>query len=219
MSLVKKGVVASLPVPDYFGKANDLNLISHQVKDYKVELCRHAILSSFSYFEAYVVDVVKEFIEFHDGAEEFHARAVQRLHQTIAIQAKKHTGLKRILQKNKSNNMFNIQDATKALEACKYVFPSGLFYPLGIKYLSQKVGNLKANEIPAFVRDAFGMELPEKLIEQFHEIRDIRNKIAHGNKVDLAIKDVAAMNSILRDFALNIDKHLMNNFFVTERGR
>jgi hypothetical protein len=110
-------------------------------------------------------------------------------------------------------------EATRSLEAQNFVFPSGLFYPLGIKYLAQKIGNLKANEIPSFVRDSFGMQISELLVEQFHEIREIRNKIAHGKKVDLAIKDVTAMNSVLRDFALALDRHLVNNFFISEKYR
>lgn len=219
MSLVKKGVIADLPAPDYFSKANHLTLISDQVKNYKVELSRHAILSSFSYFEAYVVDVVKELIDFHDGSEKFHARAIDRVHRALTAQSHKHVGLKRPLQKNEAKNAGRIRIATKSLEARQYVFPSELFYPLGIKFLAQKVGNLKASEIPNFIKDSFGMEVSDEIVEQFHEIRDVRNKIAHGHKIDISIKDVSTMNSLLRDFALEIDRHLMNNFFLTEKYR
>jgi hypothetical protein len=219
MSLIKKDVIKSLPAPDYFGKSNALDAISQQVKEYKSELCRHTILSSFSYFEAYVTDVVRALIDFHGGAEEFHARSVRNVRRIINNQSEKHIGAKRVLQKNKINNNFNIQDATKILEMQNYVFPSEMLYPLGVKFLSQKIGNLRASEIPSFVQDAFGMQISDLLIEKFHEVREIRNKIAHGNSVELIIKDVAKMNSTLRDFALEIDKYLMANFFITESQR
>lgn len=219
ISLIKKETIQKLPPPDYFTKPNDLSLISAQVKDYKAELCRHAILSSFSYFEAYVVDVVKEFIKFHGGDHQLHTQSVSRVQKIIEHQAKGHTAAKRVLQKNSAQEGFKARSATDTLKERNFTFPSELFYPLGLKYLVQKIGNLKASEIPAFLTDAFGMQLSESLVESFHAIRDIRNKIAHGQAVTLIIKDVAEYNAILRDFALAVDRHLVANFLITEKYR
>ncbi|NGZ83529.1 HEPN domain-containing protein [Duganella aceris] len=219
MSLIKKGVLQNLPSPDYFSKPNDLALISEQIKEYKAELSRHAILSSFSYFEAYVVDAIKKFIEFHGGENQLHKSAIGRVQKTIIDQRKTPLGSKRVLQKNLSKDALKAVNATKILEGSNFKFPSELFYPLGLKYLSQKIGNLKASEIPTFLIDAFGMPLSDDLVEKFHAIRDIRNKIAHGQKVELIIKDVAEYNSILRDLALSIDRHLVDNFYISEKYR
>lgn len=219
IGLIGKGVVSALPAPDYFTKPNDLTLIGRQIKEYKTELCRHAILSSFSYFEAYVVDVTKEFIKFHGGEAKLHLRAVNRVQKIIENQSGVHAGTKMVLQKNLGREALRAWGATQTLEKDNFVFPSGLFYPLGLKYLSQKIGNLKASEIPIFLSDSFGMHISDKLAEKFHAIRDIRNKIAHGQKVALVIKDVAEYNTILRDFALSVDRHLVTNFFITEEYR
>ena len=219
MSLVKKGAIKNLPNPDYFTKPNDLVLISEQVKEYKAELSRHAILSSFSYFEAYVVDAIKKFIEFHGGENKLHKTAISRVQNAIKDQKKIPLIQKRVLQKNLPKDASKAVNATQILEKSSFKFPSELFYPLGLKYLSQKIGNLKASEIPTFLIDAFGMSLSEDLVEKFHAIRDIRNNIAHGQKVDLTIKDVAEYNSILRDFSLSIDRHLVDNFYITEKYR
>ena len=68
---VKKGSADKLPDPDYFGGLADYERLMQSVPSYRKVLGRFLILSSFSYFEAYFSNVLKEIFEFHGGEAEF----------------------------------------------------------------------------------------------------------------------------------------------------
>ncbi len=112
-SLIKKGVVKELPNPDYFTQPNPLIQINKQVKGYKVELSKYTLISSFSYFEAFVIDIIEELIKFNGGVDEFKHRAKTATIKAIHRQENKYTREKITLFKNKSNEDSKIHIATQ----------------------------------------------------------------------------------------------------------
>jgi len=215
-SLVKKGQLQKLPNPDYYQNPNPLDQISNQVKDYKGELSKFVLLSSFSYFESYFVDILKELIEFLGGPEKMEKRAEISARTTIKKQSENFTKQKRHLSKNDDKHHDRKRKATRELKEVNYIFPSSLLSSFGVKSLIQKMGNIKSVDIPKLLTDGFHMDLSETDIEKFHSIRDMRNKIAHGNNPTLVLKEVIEMNNFLREFAKSIDSHLIESFFILE---
>jgi len=216
-SLVKKGVIQELPSPDYFTKPNPIEQIDIQVKGYKNELSKYILLSSFSYFESFVVDVVKEVIDFHGGETAFEFNAKKYVTKTMHNQSNNYTKEKTILSKTDPRQINRRQFATQKLNQENFIFPSALLTHLGVKALIQKLNNLKSVDIPKLMIDAFCMEWNENDISNFHTMREKRNNIAHGDTVKLDIKSVIQMNTQIRDIALKIDQHLIHHFFISEK--
>ncbi|WP_256414829.1 hypothetical protein [Acinetobacter sp. 5862] len=67
--------------------------------------------------------------------------------------------------------------------------------------LGKKVEDLKARDIPKVLINVLLIELTPEEIEKFHNIRNIRNNIAHGQPVNLNIKLVAEYNEVLMGVA------------------
>src|SRR6185369_13027352 len=57
--------VPKLPDPDFFQKPTSINRLKEIMPGYKKTLGAFLLLTSFSYFEAYVGNIFKEIFEFH----------------------------------------------------------------------------------------------------------------------------------------------------------
>lgn len=80
----------------------------------------------------------------------------------------------------------------------------------------QKAYNLSAKEIPGFLVEGLHMKLSDSLILEYHNAREIRNKIAHGEDAELTIQQVTNYSKSLRAIALDLDQHLLRYYFISE---
>lgn len=218
ISLLEKGVISSLPTPDHYPTtAHSIDQLKDDVKGYKPQLASSALLSVFSYFEAFVVGAIKEMLDFHGGPDAIQRRAEQR--DTVFIRnfdvnlIKMGQRLRGVFDRRK---LGSYRKARTALIEAGYRFPSELLSSYGIRMLSQKLGNLRAADIPDLLVHGLHMELDRQTIEQFHNIRDVRNKIAHGESVTLTLSQLSSHNELLRDLASQIDAHLAMYFMIHE---
>lgn len=213
--LVRTGVVGiSLPPPDYF-KGQSIQQI--RVADYKSKLSRYIVLSSFSFFEAYIIDAIREMIEFHGGTEEFINRAQQKIEESIgSIDGSTQEHKRKLQEPEKPGKELKYLKHSKHLVEAGYKFPSELLSSYGIRSLAERLDNLRSADIPILLSQGLNCEINA---ERFHQIRDIRNKLAHGraNEVRLTLKKAIKLNDDLRKFAVKIDKHLTQHFFVLEK--
>ena len=76
---------------------------------------------------------------------------------------------------------------------------------------------LKSVEIPNVLIYGLHLNLSTSDVNRFHSIRDTRNKIAHGESLHLDIRYVMNSNKFLRELAVRIDRHIVDNFFVIEK--
>lgn len=220
ISFLEKGVVSSLPNSDYFPpNQTSPQQLKAQASDYKRQLASFLLLSSFSFFEAFVIDAIEEMIDFHGGVDSFINRAESREKKLIApTLSQEAERAKRIL--SAPSNPHHIQKYkkhSKKLAVEGYRFPSERFSTYGVRMLVQKLANLRPNDIPDLLRFGLHMNLDDKAVERFHSIRDTRNKLAHGENVNLSLRDVSEMNDFLRKFSNLINQHLVQHFFVSER--
>lgn len=123
-SLVEKGTLNSLPPPDYFKNPNEPTQISEQVKTYKSELAKSILLSSFSYFEAFVSDILEELVEFHGGIDSFLSGASKRTAKHLDAQNQNYGRQKASLAKRNNPHNERKREATRALQKQGFHFPS-----------------------------------------------------------------------------------------------
>jgi hypothetical protein len=185
---------------------------------YEQELASYVLLSTFSFFEAFVSGAIEELIAFHGGGATFQKRAAKRLHERLTIDHKPLQGtIAKLRTTEKGNAKFRYITASQALASKNFRFPGELLASYGIKSLIEDVAKLKAVHIPDLLQAAFGVPLTRAEVEQFHNIREDRNKVAHGDAGALDMRKVTAMGLFLRKLAVKTADHLSEHFFVIER--
>ena len=223
MTLLDQQKISALPRPDYYKskKPNyyaDPNLRSglrRRASGYKEQLTSYMLLSLFSYFEAYVIDIIKELMEFHGGHEKFLHDDINRRKKHIETEDTNIYNLKRKLTGKRKPQKKNDYILTSSkLISLGYTFPSDLFSSYGIKMLTHKLGSMTSKEIPEVLESCFHMKISEHDLQQYHGLREIRNQIAHGRAVSLSIDDVTKRNEVLTKIALQINKHFSTNYFI-----
>lgn len=186
-------------------------------------LSKYILLSSFSFFESYIQNIVKEAIDFHGGEkkiDEVIRRNITNYSVTINQRAKK---LQEPFDKGRLSKYKNI---TEELDKSNFVFPAQIFALQGIKRLSiiTKENGFKASRIPELLNDLLfdvsKLWKNGKSIENnLDEIRDLRNDIAHGKQsktLNLRLKDVLTYNNFLKKVAIEIDDYFIKNLFVID---
>ena len=218
--------------PDYFKDATPIPQLESIAKDYKENLSKYTLISAFSFFESYFRDVVEELINFHGGKENF-IETVHLRHKTfLSTQSPSIIeNKKKLTEPLKKKNTEKYQKHIKLLDKePMYRHPSELLAAFGLKYFIEIVTgtNFKSVMIPDILEYAFGLDLTEKinkhadlaeknLKETFDTMRKIRNSIGHGDGNSIGFEKVMDLIRFLRFFAVKIDNHLINHFFVLER--
>jgi hypothetical protein len=224
--LYEKNVIQELAMPDYYGSGVPLkkeeqdrqkDQLKNNASGYKAKLSKYILISNFSFFESYVIDALNEMIDFHGGKEKFVKNAQKRGTKQIQEDLQHFEDIKRKLRrKNNPAHNHRYRISTQELIEKGYRFPSDLLSSFGAKMLIQKISNIKANDIPNLLSEGLHMEMSDSLIEEFHNVREIRNKIAHGEEVNLTIQQVTNASKTLRTIALATDQHLLKHFFICE---
>jgi hypothetical protein len=217
ISLLEQGVIKTLPDADYFPTSSNLDQLRKRTDGYRQRLAAYTLITNFSFFEAFVTAAINEMIEFHGGREELLRRSEQRERHFIGqnnLSIESHR--RRLRGTIKNETLWRRFTNIRKLRDMGYRFPSELFSSYGIRMLLQKLGNLRSVDIPDLLIHGLHMSLNDTMVEDFHSVRDIRNRIAHGAPVSLSMKDLSQHNSVLREFAIAIDRHLNRHYLIAE---
>lgn len=222
ISLLEKGEIQSLPRPDYYrstkegyySSKNLLQGLKRRASIYKQQTASYMLLSLFSYFEAFVVDVIKELFEFHGGVDNFILNYTKRVEFSFDIGSQEFSSKRKLTGNRKTQRKPQYQEISRKLSRSGYMFPNDLLSGYGIKMLHKKLGDLKSKEIPDILMDCFHINFSEEDVREFHNLRDLRNSIAHGRPPVLNVKSVTEKNKVLISMAKKIDAHLSENFFI-----
>lgn len=211
--------IRSLLRPDFFvHDKSSVEKIKKRATSYKSKLSSYVLLSSFSFFEEYVKSVIHEVIDFHGGDTEFVELAERRANAFILSPSNETTKHKRKLQEPiKPSKIKKYEKHSKALVDLGYRFPTELLSAYGVRKLVEKINKLRAFDIPDLLQNGIHMELDDETIDLFNSIRNVRNRIAHGEKVRMSLKKVMAWNKFLSGLAAKMDRHLVEHFFVIEK--
>jgi hypothetical protein len=206
-----------LQAPHYFALHNTTPYLRKNIAAFEERLSSYMLLSLFSFFESFVKDIVEEMFDFHGGAENLLTLAARRdqvLAAAAQSQAIKNATAK--LTKNVKGKHQKYKKYSKLLFDAGYRFPSERLSSYGVRMLIERHRNLKAHAIPDLLEHGFSVPLSPAEKTQYDQIREMRNKIAHGHpqKIDLAY--IRMVNDFFRDMTFRINTHLLKNFFVVE---
>jgi hypothetical protein len=213
-----------LEPPDFFTQRRlSAAQLTEFAAEYEHDLSRTLIITSFSYFEAYIKALIKEFVAFHGGVDRFRSTASRRATRSLTGLGPTASVAKRKLQEPPDHRKIaKYAVYSSKLASAGFRFPSELFAVYGVERLLEKIGKdkrreLKAGEIPALLIDAFHMTSFAKHVDAFEDLRKLRNEIAHGKRQRVAIKSAIAAGRELRAAATAVDSHFVNHFFILEQ--
>lgn len=205
--------------PDFF--INDRTDADEQLAftaEYKSHLAAYLWLSSFAFFESFVVDAVDEVFDFHGGGDALLRVAKAKASNGMRPLPRDAASAKAKLRNRfDHNNLGKYDRATRVLKQTTMRFPSDLLAALGVKRLDELRSELTAVQIPALLADALHLTLTQAEFEAFNGARDTRNKVAHGRWAAGSLKATIGMHGDLRKLATRIDSHLIEHFFIVER--
>lgn len=217
ISLLEKGVITELPRVDYFPPDVSMPHLRERAANYKEQLASFLTISLFSFFEAYVIDAMKEMFEFHGGVDALQKRAEKKEKLLLAMNDVDIKKAKAVLRGNRNQgHIQRYKKYSKELTDAGYRFPSEMFSSYGVRMLVQKVNSLRAKDIPDLLVNGLHMDISEDTIIKFNEFRELRNRIAHGTQINLSVGEVARRNEILKELALALNKHLHTHFLLFE---
>ena len=205
---------------DFYHQSNTCNPpeLLQDAATYEQELASYLLLSSFSFFEAFVSGTIEEFIAFHGGADRFQKRAAKRLHERLTIDHKPlQATIAKLRTPEKGRNLDRYRTASNDLSSKKFRFPGELLASYGIQSLIKDLKKFKAVHIPELLQSAFAVPFTGSEVDKFHEIREQRNNVAHGNADALDMRKVTDMGLFLRKLAVKTADHLSEHYFVIER--
>ena len=180
-----KGLNPDSPIPfkpDHFDpRPIATEKVRQNAKEYKKALSRHIFLSTFSFFEAYFHDVLKEIIDFH-GSDNILKKTSLENNKALTNE----TTIKEIrkLQEyyTKGNKDRYVSFGQK-LRHKGFRLPSTLLSRFGLQKLIELISGdyIKANDIPTLIKSVLQLDLDQQSeINVFHGYRELRNRIAHG---------------------------------------
>jgi hypothetical protein len=205
---------------DFYHKSNTCNPpeLLQCASTYEQELASYLLLSSFSFFEAFVSGAIEELITFHGGEDRFQKRAAKRLHERLTIDHKPlQATIAKLRTPEKARNLDRYRTASEDLSSKKFRFPGELLASYGIKSLIEDLEKIKAVKIPDLLQAAFAVPITASEVDKFHKIRLERNAVAHGNAGALDMRKATEMGLFLRKLAVKTADHLSEHFFVIER--
>ena len=202
--------------PDNFSSGSRVGKIRDSALSYKAELAKTLRITTFSFFESYVGDVLAEIVAFHNGAELATSMKVdQDLSGLTPNQDKQRRKLQEPPKRGKEDKYYR---SFAELSGAGVRFPHHAFMRIGVARMQERARNYKSVEIPDMLNELLGLELDATDREAFHLMREARNRIAHGRPQpqDTYIGNAIADNRFTRSLALKIDRHAVKYWLLTD---
>lgn len=217
---------------DFFRQAFSVNRLTSISQQYKENLSRYLLLSSFAFFENYFISAIKELIEFHGGKDRLLKKIISANRNRIEKfnnegSVRNDRKLLCVPYKGRHKKKYEkiisrLSDNTDYLESMK------LIDGYGLKLIVEQIdsGNVKAATIPDLMEYALCLDMTQRIgnhtnninknvKEMLDAIRNARNDIAHGERhSSFGIELVMDYNAFLREIAIQIDNRLIQVFFV-----
>jgi hypothetical protein len=214
---VDKGSVPKLPDPHYFRLPTDQQRLKEIMPEYRKVLGRFLLLTSFSYFEAYIGNIFDEIFDFHKDSGGLLQIALKKRENSLkVIDPKIEHIVRKLRERPQKSKMLKYQKLSKSLDRTGFRFPSDLFSFYGIIVLQERIKDLRSVQIPDLIKTALGIDITEKEKENYHRIRELRNGIAHGKVKEVDLIEGIQDMKFLRSLAQKIDRHVSKHFFIIE---
>ena len=219
VELSAPGGAATIP-PDHFkAGGNTTSQLLSYAADYQEELARSALITVFSYFEAYVKDALTEIVDFHGGATKLRASARDKVSKYFgAVSATLDTSRKKLQDRPDPKKRGKYEKHAQTLDKAGYRFPTDLLAHFGAAQLVLKIGKpgFKAHEIPDLLENVLLFPLSSADRGTLEAIRAARNGIAHGKGAKPTLRKVMCYSSELHRIAAAVDGHIAKHFLVIQ---
>lgn len=178
---------------------------------------KELLISTFSYFEAYVADALTEVLDFHGGADRIATMAKSHDADSIgSCSAAAVVSQKKLLDVEDPAKKEKYLKHLRVLRSEGYPLPSQRLSCFGWLSLANRLKRMKSHEIPDLLFDGLLFPLSQSDRNTFHALRDKRNKIAHGKLTRYPVRTAVTHGKFLRDLAVSVDKYLVENFLMIE---
>jgi hypothetical protein len=187
---------------------NYIDNITNCTTNYQTKLATYLYFSTFSYFEAFIIDISLEIINgFNKLNKEEYIDTYKPTHDIISDMIK----LDKVFDASKKDRY---RKFSKKLRADGYQDPERLVFSSLSEIFNTRMENLKANEIPVFLEKTLVFKMTETEASTFHSIRNNRNSIGHGGRgFSPHLNDVINANKFFKSLSERIDKHVTFYFF------
>ncbi len=187
---------------------NYIDNIENCIINYQPKLATYLYFSTFSYFEAFIIDLSQEIIDYYNSIDrEKYANDFKPSHSIYSDMIK-------LDKKTDSSKSDRYKKFSSKIRSEGYIDPNILLFSSLVDIYKNKIDNLKANEIPAFLEKTLIFKMTEEEVNTFHSIRDNRNSIGHGAKnFTPHLNDVINANKFFKSLSDRIDKHVIFYFF------
>lgn len=212
----KEKVIQAIGETDYKANRNTIKRqsrnysenISNCTSNYQSKLATYLYFSTFSYFEAFVLELASELTNEYEQIEKETYVENFKVDQNILSDMVK-------LNKNYDpRKLDRYKKFSEKLESQGYLAPERLIFSSLMDIYKQKIDSLKANEIPVFLEKTLLFKMTEDEIKTFHSIRDNRNSIGHGAKsFSPNLNDVINANKYFKKLSDRLNKHVTYYFF------
>jgi hypothetical protein len=157
ISDVRGGLKTSLLKSDFFHKSNrsGVEALEHTARHYEKYLSMYLVLAQFSFFDAFVQNLVQEFVDFQGGGDQFASRIARRTRRFLSRQVSTSRPSKRKLQDSHSATLRDkYAHYSRVLEQEGFRFPGDLLAAYGVKELVSRSRGVRASH-PRFVARCF----------------------------------------------------------------
>jgi hypothetical protein len=217
----QSGPTAGFLPKQYFFKNSNLSFeeLAHRLKKSDEAFGKEVLISLFSYFDAYFVDLLEELIAFHGGSSAVVERSKRHTRDAIATAVvKADSSRKKLLEYPKPNLTAKYQKHIRILKAAGYPFPSVRMSALGWKSLVGLLENkrLRTVDYPEILKDGLLFPITDAEVSKFNLLRDKRNKIAHGRLSKYKARTAIDDGTWLRQLATRIDRHVVEDIMIID---
>jgi hypothetical protein len=174
------------------------------------------LLSLFSHFETYFFSVIDEIIAFHGGVEVMESVIKSQYRAADAKPPLKATNYLRNEHEVRLNDRFRRFSAEVRTQG-GIMWPSQRFMLFGFKQFVKQRKNWKAANIPEIIRDVLCIDFSDDDKNSFHDIRDKRNKIAHGTSLNFELKKALDAGAFFLSLSRTVEEAVLSKFLIVER--
>lgn len=212
----KNKVIEAIGESDYKANRNEIKRqsktyaenLTNCTTNYQSKLATYLYFSTFSYFEAFVMDIAIEMTK--------SIQAIDRERHVIDFKQNNNitSDLVKLDNEFDPRKIDRYKKFSAKLKTQGYISPEKLLLTSFLDIYNNKIENLKANEIPTFLDKTLLFKMTKEESDTFHSIRDNRNSIGHGAKCfNPNLNDVITANKFFKSLSNRIDKHVVFYFF------
>lgn len=184
------------------------------IRSYEGVMGATLFTSAFAYFESYFFAAIKEVIDFHGGNIEF--QKLIRGHLSTRPSSDIDIELNSLREKYKPRRNDRYRNASRNLRDKKVIWPSSRFMLFGFTEVVRQSKKWKAHEVLTLAIDLLNVDIDDGERSRFNQLREDRNDIAHGRKLDYDLPKAIDASQFFRGLADKIDRVVVSDFMIVE---